>query len=202
MINEIKVVESNQEKGFSYRQYIAHFNKAKKEGFLFECMWILYAMMEDRTTSFFDHLGFVSKQDKSKVTGTKKVRTQIKEILSVGEGKSVRFDSLKRKLESVLSLIEWSRRQEEKLEGFKCVVKQYIDKVDNDKQFFVSAQYLCDEWRNKRNQLMHALLNKQVFDAENQMLDLVEKGFCAIRVFDKGVAKLRRCTVRKKFNIQ
>ena len=92
MSNEIKVVENNQEKGISYRQYIARFNKAKKEGFLFECMWILYAMMEDRTTSFFDHIGFVSKQDKSKVTGTKKVKTQIKEILSVGDGKSVRID--------------------------------------------------------------------------------------------------------------
>ena len=47
----IKTVENSKDKELSYRENFKRYNRAKAFGFYFECLWILYAMLEDRTSA-------------------------------------------------------------------------------------------------------------------------------------------------------
>ncbi len=71
---QIKTVADNNEKGISYKENLKRYGKADKSGFYLECLWILYAMLEDRTSAFLYYLGFTSNQNREAVTGSKKIK--------------------------------------------------------------------------------------------------------------------------------
>ena len=48
----IQTVANNKEKYVTYQVYMQRFKKAKESEFYLECLWILYAMVEDRTSAF------------------------------------------------------------------------------------------------------------------------------------------------------
>lgn len=68
----IKTVADNIEKGLSYKENFKRNNKAKASVFHLECLWILYAILEDRTSAFLYYLGFTSDEKRSSATGRKK----------------------------------------------------------------------------------------------------------------------------------
>ncbi|MBR6698396.1 MAG: hypothetical protein IKL73_09095 [Lachnospiraceae bacterium] len=58
------------------------------------------------------------------------------------------------------------------------------------------------EWRDKRNQLTHALFNKRPEKVNNELKSLVDKGYTAVRDLDNAVAKLKKEKIRRRFKIQ
>ena len=81
----IKTVADNTEKGLSYKENFKRYNKAKASEFYLECLWILYAMLEDRTFAFLYYLGFTSDKKRSSATGSKKIKQQVRQILQMTE---------------------------------------------------------------------------------------------------------------------
>ena len=77
----IQKVADNQEKGLSYKENFKRYKKAKASEFYLECIWILYAMIEDRTSSFLYYIGFTSEKNRSSVTGTKKIKKEIRKVI-------------------------------------------------------------------------------------------------------------------------
>ena len=57
--------------------------------------------------------------------------------------------------------------------------------------------YLEGEWRDKRNQLMHALFNKNPEAMYSELLLLVEQGYQAARQLDNAVRFVKRAKIRE-----
>lgn len=200
--NEIKPVKDNYEKSLSYRENMSRYNKAKKAGFYFECLWILYAMLEDRTSSFFYHLGFTSKAKRNRVTGTEKIKKEIRAILGMRvEDTKYRFDTMSGKLERIRTLKEWSLREDEAATAYQAAVRDAVQQACAVEGFENCLSYLDNEWRDKRNQLTHALFNKSAFYAGEELLPLVEEGYRAARTMDKAVSQLKKKNLRKRFRV-
>ena len=86
----IQKVTDNKEKGVSYKENFKRYNKAKASEFYLECLWILYAMLEDRSSAFLYYLGFTKSSNRNSVTTSKKIKPQVRQILNI-TGSNVKY---------------------------------------------------------------------------------------------------------------
>ena len=120
----IPIVSNNQEKGISYTANFQRYKKAKKSEFYLECMWILYAMLEDRTSSLLFYIGFTSSKKRNSVTGSKKTKTQIRDILEMNRpNEKYRFDTISGKLQRIQQVLIWSSSENNEDTPYKTDVK-------------------------------------------------------------------------------
>ena len=151
-------------------------------------------MLEDRTSAFLYYCGFVTGDSRSKVV--KKNRNTIRTILEIDEEQnSYKFKNLKDKLTHIQKIFEWSLKNEGET-NYEKALAQSIKHVAKNEKLLDSIQYLCNDWRNIRNELMHALFKKKVDAVNNELYDLVEHGFDAIRIFNNATSRLKRKNLR------
>lgn len=199
----IKTITNNKEKEEVYRKNIQLFNKAKSYEFYFQCLWILYAMLEDRTLSLIYYLGFTSENKRTSVTGTKKIKKDIRSIFNMNSSKDkYKFNNLSGKLSRIYNLISWGQSENELESNYLTFIRKSIIKISNNKDFINALNYLTNEWREKRNQLTHALFNKNQNAVFIELPSLLNKGFIAMRAVDKVVSQVKRLKIRKLFNIK
>ena len=199
----IKTVADNKEKWLSYKENFERFNKAKKFGFYLECLWILYSMIEDRTSSFLMCLGFTSGKDITKVTGCTKIKEQIRQIFNLsGEKINYNFYSLSGKLLRIKQVIEWSKTYQGEMTDYQKAVKKAVENLSDNAAFMAALEYLDGEWRYKRNQVTHALFNKDPDVVNIEPQHLVENGYTAMRAIDNAANRIKRKKIRSRFNIQ
>lgn len=198
----IPAVKDGKEKEQTYRKNIDNFNKARKSGFYYQCLWIVYAMAEDRTSALLYYLGFTN-ADRRKVTGTKRIKKDIREIFGIGDNKKYSFDSMRGKVTRIHELMDWSRGSHDGLSEYRAAVQDCVTSVlAEDEKFCRAMDYLSREWIEKRNELVHALFNKKSELAESELEALVEASYAAVRDIDNAVGRLKRKNLRKKFKIQ
>lgn len=199
----IQKVLDNKEKGISYKENFERFNKAKSSGFYLECIWILYAMIEDRTSAFLYYIGFTSEKNRSRVTCCKYIKPDIREIFKMEQPNAkYRFNTLSGKLARIKELLTWSKISHEILTDYQESLIKLLQPIAESTEFCIALNYLESEWRDKRNQLTHSLFNKNPSAVLTELLPLVEKGYVAARRLDAIVQKIKKAGVRKKFNIQ
>ncbi len=198
----IPTVRNNKEKQRAFAVNMARYKKAYNQGFYLECMWILYALLEDRSSAFFYHLGFVGKNNRSKVTGTKVAKNALKEIFGIsGKNPKYGFNNLGGKLGRMLELLDWAKNGDAD-NKYKLAVKTAVLKLGETDDFEGAVRYLNDNWRDMRNQLTHALLTSDPYRSYAEIEANLEGTYNAIRILDKAVAALGRQKIRDKFNIQ
>lgn len=199
----IPIVSNNQEKGVSYTANFQRYNKAKKSEFYLECLWILYAMLEDRTSSLLFYIGFTSCKKRNSVTGSKKIKTQIRDILEMNKpNEKYRFDTISGKLERIQQVLIWSSSENNEDTPYKAAVKAALTMMVGSEELSKALSYLNDEWRDKRNQLTHSLFNKKPDAVASELEALVENGYKAVRVFDAAVREIKKYDIRGKYKIQ
>ena len=199
----IKTVADNTEKGLSYKENFKRYNKAKASEFYLECLWILYAMLEDRTSAFLYYLGFTSDKKRSSATGGKKIKQQVRQILQMTENNAkYKFDTISGKLSRIAEVITWSKTVDGEISDYQIAVKNAVNIISDNEDFISALAYLNDEWRDKRNQLTHSLFNKDPDTVITELKSLIEKGYIAVRVFDNAVAQLKKEKIRNQFKIQ
>lgn len=197
---KIAVVKSNTEKGYTYQESFKRYKKARDAEFYLECIWILYAIMEDRTSAFLYYLGFTAEKDRSKVTISSKYRPAIRQILNIPEDKvKYNFKKLSGKLSRIEAAIRWGMEPGEGLSAYQQKIKRTVDKLKEKDDLLESVMYLNNEWRDKRNELMHALCNKDYPSVLDELLPLVENGYAAARTVDRAVKELKRAKIREQF---
>ncbi|MCH5188294.1 MAG: hypothetical protein J1F63_07795 [Oscillospiraceae bacterium] len=202
-IYNITAVANNKEKGLSYRANFKRYNKAKASEFYLECLWILYAVLEDRTSAFLYYLGFTGEENRGSVTGSKKIKSQIRQICNIDENNArYKFDTMSGKLERIGQVIAWSSEATEEVTDYQRSIKNAVEKLVADKEFMYYFEYLNNEWRNKRNQLTHALFNKNPNIVVSELLPLVDDGYKAARVLDGAVTKLKKEKIRNRYKIK
>ncbi len=72
--HKIELFSDNQAKGNSYRENFKRYKKAKESEFYLECLWILYAMIEDRSSAFLYYIGLTSESKRASSTGRKNLK--------------------------------------------------------------------------------------------------------------------------------
>lgn len=178
---------ANLEKGEMYKKTIQRYNAAYKNGFYFECILLVYSLLEDRFTDFFVKTEFATKNN-----GTVEFKRNRKSDLSeLGiSGNRCSLDKLCNKINMVKALIEKSSESIQ----FKSLYLQAALNVirRNNFQNVLTDSFFADvdAWRIKRNGIIHGLLNKKkdIFDS----LDVfVDNGFTLFRTFDRCVNKLK-----------
>ena len=199
----IQKVSDNKEKGTSYQENFKRYNKAKASGFYLECLWILYAMIEDRTSSFLYYIGFVSEKKRSLATDSKKIKKEIREILGMDTPNAkYKFDTISGKLGRIKELLVWCKTDLEEASDYKKVLAKALQPVAEFEELVSALDYLDSEWRDKRNQLTHSLFNKNPDAVLTELLPLVENGYTAARQLDAAVREVKKPGIRKKFKIQ
>lgn len=199
----IQKVTDNKEKGVSYKENFKRYNKAKASEFYLECLWILYAMIEDRTSSFLYYIGFTSEKNRSSVTGTKKIKKEIREICGMEQPNAkYKFDTISGKLTRIKELLVWSKMEHETLSDYQQTLEKALRPVADSLEFANALNYLESEWRDKRNQLTHSLFNKNPDAVLAELLPLVENGYAAARQLDAGIREIKKSGIRVKFKIQ
>ena len=106
------------------------------------------------------------------------------------------------KLTRIQELIAWSCSGGEFATLYKQAVAGLVRRLTEKTEFIPSLNYLEGEWRDKRNQLMHALFNKNPEAMYSELLLLVEQGYQAARQLDNAVRFVKRANIREKFKIQ
>lgn len=199
----IQKVAGNQEKGLSYKENFKRYNKAKVSEFYLECIWILYAMIEDRTSSFLYYIGFTSEKNRSSVTGTKKIKEEIRDVLVMEQRNAkYKFDTLSGKLTRIKELLTWCKKDHEDLSDYQKAMVKALQPVADNLEFNKALNYLETEWRDKRNQLTHSLFNKDPGAVVAELLPMVENGYVAARQLDATIREIKKSAIRSKFKIQ
>lgn len=200
----IPTVQNNKEKQQAFAVNMARYKKAYNQGFYLECMWILYALLEDRSSAFFYHLGFVGKNNRSKVTGTKVAKNAVKEIYCISDKKpKYGFNNISGKLTRILELLDWAKSDSEvKDKKYTEAVKAAVKKLCKNDELEKAVRNLNDNWRVLRNRLTHALLTSDPYKSYAEIEANLEGTYNAIRILDKAVTALGRQKIRDKFNIQ
>jgi len=103
-----KNVQGNADKYESYKNLMSRYKKANQQEFFFETLWILYAMLEDRTSAFLYYIGFVA-ENRQKVIGTKNIQQSIRDVLKLGEKASFDFGTLYGKTVTIRKVTKWAQ---------------------------------------------------------------------------------------------
>lgn len=180
---------------------MGRYRRAVKNEFYLEALWVLYAMIEDRTSAFLYCLGFVSEENRSKQTKTQAIQDEWNDIRRAMDKKPAGFKNLGHKLDAILMLIEWSKDTEPS-SVFQRDIQRKLRRLKTPELLISSVLYL-NEWRESRNKIVHALFSSRSESAQLKLVALVEEGYEAIRRFDGAVGQLKRSLdVRAKYGIR
>ena len=196
---QIPDVTDNFDKQDTYRLSLGQFSKAKREGYYLEAMWILYAMIEDRTTAFLYHIGFVD--EKKRDSPANKVKPDIRIIMKLADGKNTYgFNTLAGKLDAITKILKWINTADD-LTGYKQDLHTLLNKKVKISEL-LSALKVLDDWRNFRNQIVHALFDKKGGEVKDRLERYVNDGYEAVRILDNTVKALKSgVDIRKRYDI-
>ena len=145
----IKKVIDNKEKGLSFRENFNRYNKAKASEFYLECLWILYAMLEDRTSAFLYYLGFTDTKKRESVIDNAEIKTQVRQIFNMTKPKArYNFDSMKGKLSRIKEVLDWSSSANQTTE-YQQALKKAMNNFLTNQEFMHSLEYLNDYFKDK-----------------------------------------------------
>jgi Mg2+ and Co2+ transporter CorA len=177
------------EKQERYIKLIDRFNKAKKEGFYFESLWIIYAILEDRTDAIFIVLNIAEYKD-TKLIPNENKEIELREILHLPKMKITSwFTTLYEKTNRIKKLI--TILEEEKPESnirSELILKFNI--VENLKQYEDILSNL-DNWRKSRNKLMHELMQPTTLYDQHVCRVLTTEGELIFRQLNYLIEQLR-----------
>lgn len=193
-------VTDNTEKYLSYKKQMTRLNRARAGGFYLEAIFILYAMMEDRLSAFLYYAGLTNKT-REKVTSTKKVRPHLDQAFST-QGASLRMIS--KKIGLIKTMIAWSEGYTPvgKSRDYPDVLCRQVQRTAHRDEIIGTLESI-ETWCKKRNQLVHALLTKNIENQEEILKELVETGLLQSRKLDSFICSFKvGNNIRGQFNIQ
>ena len=201
----IQTVKDNYEKQNTYRVLKGRYNKAVREGFFFEALIIVYALMEDRLRSFIYYIGGINKHTSTKMDTGKKIKTNLRNIYygsaEEADGKSLSLNVISNKVKLIEKVVEWVIETEGVPEDFYLqILKKELEGIDLDgmQQILEGIQ----SWLVFRNEIMHALMNKDADAVYTQLYGKVEEGMKYVDFLDGQVKALRRSkAIRKKMKL-
>lgn len=195
----IKDVASNTEKSDTYKKILSNYYKSRRQGFYFEGLLLIYALLEDRTSSILYYCGFTKKKNRRSATGREKIKQDIKIILG-GELKG--FNTFSKKLNTIDKIVKWAKSDAKPQTDFQRDLKRSINRSKSLEKILKTVESLNGDWRENRNKIIHGLANKDYFDAQNAAKEICKQGKDAFDVLDRFSKLMKNKEIREKFKIQ
>ena len=175
---KIASVKDNKDKQRTYAREKARYCSAVKYGFYLEAMMIDYALLEDRLRSVLYHLGFLPNRRSTSVW--KKARPYFTEIVkqykTEKENDALGITNISSKIKIVRSILLWVANTEGGYQDNKHLVflKSRFEELDIDA--FLCTIKEIEEWCSYRNEIVHALMNKNLESMESELKEKAEAG--------------------------
>ena len=189
-----KTVANNDQKHNTYREGCSRYKKAMRQRFYYEALLIDYALVEDRLRSWLYHIGvFAGWKDRR---ACRKTRPQILEMVRAHEKRdvsSLRLMNMSGKAGVIRATLGWHAANDvcPSADVYQSVLwRQYERELD-----CAGAEeilHALPSWCERRNELVHGLMNKDVTLLEPQLQPLCEEGFDLFRELDKRVGKVSK----------
>ena len=201
----IKPVIDNADKQRTYREHKVRYKKAMENEFYFEALLIDYALLEDRLRSMIYHMGFL--RDRSCFKIWNKKTDFLKDVVSIYKEKDESYQlgisSISGKIKIVRCVLKWAAYTDGDYHNDKHLLslKNKCEGLDID-GLLIAFEKL-NEWRDYRNEVIHALMNKNIDSLSAELRQRAEEGMCIATFLDNQEKLLKRGnTIRKSAGLQ
>lgn len=201
---QIETVSGLMDKKKTYAYQMKRFNIAVKNEFYFEAMLIVYAMIEDRLIAFLYHSGVIADRNGKLTFGTAKNKECLWEIVQTNfsSKQSIKLYQISSKLKIIKALMQWLENADNITRDMKYLwtLKNQYESLDAGELSRVIDE--MEDWLKYRNELIHALMNKNVESTNKQLSMRVEEGMYYARFIDSQVKIIKKGgKIRKSVNL-
>ena len=176
----IKPVEDNYDKQNTYVVLNDKLTKAKEEGYYYESMFIVYAMIEDRLSSILYYLKATIQNEKKTVFNPEN-KNIMKEIFfrenNIDKDRfHFDFNKVSHKRLMLETLIKWSQKT-----PTESKLHEDTKKILKDTENYLTTLKDLDKWCDYRNQLIHDIFNKNMQSVNDEIKEQIDKGYKVAR---------------------
>ena len=191
----ITPVKDNKDKEITYRTAVSRYNRAIKEGFYFEALLIDYALIEDRLKSFIYHIGLMKTRNSYRIDCDRAKRSFkpiIEEYKSQNENASFTCSTISGKMKIIRSSLIWAEQETYDYNDkyLRAIRQQYDKYLDADGLLTVLEEVRT--WCDYRNEIIHALLNKNVESVNENLEAQALIGIELARYIDDQVKNVKK----------
>lgn len=198
----ISPVKNNKDKQRTYADNIGRYNRAMKHGFYYEAILIDYALIEDRLRSFIYHIGGLKTKNDHKICKGH-VKTKLTEIIASQEKTDKRITlgitNLSGKIRVLRATLNWAATINSSPEDryLKALKDQYEGQWDIGGLLDTLDE--IEMWCKYRNELIHALMNKNLDSVDEQVANKAADGMVLVRYLDEQVKCLKKHNILRRF---
>lgn len=190
----IQPVTDNYDKKKTYQENFKKCELAIKNEFYFEAMLIIYAVIEDRLRSWIYYIGGLKTKSSYKLDFDK-WKKEIKPLFKKSNSDKFRFPNINNisgKQQIIEATLNWAKKDypdSNKSKYLTALKKCYQDKLDHVE---ISEQLVVlEKWCAYRNEIIHALMNKNLDSLKSELAEKVSQGLDLARYFDKIVKRIK-----------
>lgn len=176
----IKRADDNKSKGRTYSVLLGKYKEAMDKGFYGEAELVVYAFLEDRLRSFIYYSDLLDSFNSNKIN-------ENAEIINGGE---LDIKNISGKIRLIRKALNSCSLKTDEMSPFeKSLKKRYtaVLKVSELKK----ALNRIDKWCKYRNEIVHALFNKDLSDLREGYENHVRDGMQLARYVDAQVQRLK-----------
>jgi len=216
----MQTIQTGKEKQLVYAHEYRRLKKALQEEFYLEVIAIGYAIIEDRLVAFFHHAGIVSRQNEA-LAINRPIYPYMRELMGKDSDAVIKIKDISVKMDLIRKLLSMtedraaqidndvalaadSRKKKAALrKGYMVSLQKQIEKTI-DRETVLGILDRLEPWRNERNQLIHALLNKTATSSETARKGCAYAGQELARGIDDTLVKpfKKNSRLRRQHNIQ
>ena len=176
----VKCAETNKSKGATYSALIGKYNIAMKEGYYGEAELIVYAFLEDRLRSFIYYSDLIDTFRSN----------NLNENGVAAFGCEANIKNISSKISAIRSAFKiMNKPVSEQTDFEKHLCRAYHYSID--RREFKSKLNKIEKWCNYRNEIVHAMFNKDIDALREGFSEHVENGFSLARYVDEQVKHLK-----------
>lgn len=197
---KIAPITDNLDKQQTYRFQMSRYSKALREGFFFEAMLIDYAMLEDRLRALLYHVAFFA--DREKTGCWRKTKPYFHYFVSTykkeKENDTLVVKNISGKIKIIRSLLLWASETDGGYENDRYLIRLKSQCECMDIGALLETLNAIEQWSEYRNEIVHALLNKQTASVYSELAVQVENGMKYARLIDSQVRLLKKGNVIRR----
>lgn len=170
-IKQIESVKDNFDKQKTYASQMARYKLAMKHEFYCEAIMIDYAVLEDRLRSILYYMGFLP--NRKSINVWEKARPIFLEIVRKykreDENDNLGIKNISSKIKIVRSILLWTANVEGGYQEDKHLKALKLGCESLDIDGVLSCLSDISEWCDYRNEIVHALMNKNLDSIQREI---------------------------------
>lgn len=191
----IQPVTDNKDKQRTYQDLMGKHSKAMRYEFYIEALMIDYAMLEDRLRSFLYYIGVFDSRESYQATKKKNVTRPLKsameKYITNEENTSLNVGTISGKMKIIRCTLKWYEELDgESQDKYLKALKKKYDGIDV--AGLLDTLGKVNEWKDYRNEVMHAALNKNIDELYQDLASRAKEGMDFGRFVDSQVRELKK----------